>query len=703
MRAEERAIQARALGTPPRYRPIQEYGVIGDCRTAALVGPDGSIDWLCMPHFDSGALLLRLLDADKGGHFRVRPDGADTSTMTYLPGTNILETIFESSEGRLRLVDFMPVRRRQPRRKRRVLERVAHVLPGGQHSVRTHFEREIGNDVAAAHRVNRLATCLSGEATVEVALGVTFDYARRPADVARQPLGAGAAGAILSGGGDYLVFLVRRLPSHIAVPDHAPVALEGDGHELRVRVHLKAGERLVALIQYARSTAEAHKLMGELVGHDFDADLDETLHFWREWSTDCRYDGPYQEAVLRSALALKLCTFEPTGAIIAAPTTSLPEGIGGVRNWDYRYTWLRDSAFTLGALGELGYHGEARDYFHFLHDLQIDRGSDIRIMYSIRGDSGPQLAERTLDHLEGYRGSRPVRIGNGAADQRQLDVYGEVMDGAFSYAREEGYCRGRRAGEASRDLRDLSAMVADYVAHNWRDLDRGIWEVRGAPRTFVYSRAMCWVALDRACALAPLHEHNARRPYWDAVRAQIRADILAHGYDEALGSFTQSYGDKTLDAANLRLPLVGFLPAADPRMRSTIDVTHRGLKGPDGLLYRYRPAGAREGAGPSAEAGSSDDGLPGGEGAFLACTFWLVNDLCHLGRIDEAREHFEHLVECGSPLGLFSEEIDPDSGAMLGNYPQAFTHIGLINSAVAIERAIEGRLSTEADPSRRGK
>ncbi|MEO7000249.1 MAG: glycoside hydrolase family 15 protein, partial [Ktedonobacterales bacterium] len=455
-----------------------------------------------------------------------------------------------------------------------------------------------------------------------------------------------------------------------------------------------------AALNYARNETEARQILARLPRHDLDADLDETMSFWREWSAQCQYNGPYQEVILRSALALKLCTFEPTGAIVAAPTTSLPEDIGGVRNWDYRYTWLRDSAFTLGALGELGYYNEARDYFHFLHDLQIRDARDLRIMYSIRGETDGALDEQDLTHLEGYQGSRPVRIGNGAATQRQMDVYGELADAAFSYVRMSGYRHPHRLNESLRDLRHLTEMLANYVADHWQDEDRGIWEVRGAPRAFVYSRAMCWVALDRACRLADHHGHQKWQEHWSKVRELIHNDIATHGYSDQLQSFTQSYGDETLDAANLRMSLTRYLSADNPRMSSTITVTDRLLSGDHGLLYRYRPSGANKGDGKSdgkGGAGSSDDGLPGSEGAFLACTYWYVSNLCLQGRLGEARERFEQLLQYANPLGLFSEEIDPKSGALLGNYPQAFTHIGLINSAVLLQRAQEGRMEPITD------
>jgi len=662
----------------PRYRPIAHYGVIGDCRTAALVGPDGSIDWCCMPHFDDAAIFLRLLDADRGGYFRVRPLGATASAMAYLPSSNVLATTFNTPTGRLRLVDSMPIRPRG--RRRRFSPEIAALLSSLPHS--HDLEREAGNDVAAAHRINRLATCHFGEVDLEVALKVTFDYARQAAHIALQPVGSEAAAAILSAGGQYLVFLLRRLPSPAPLPRSPELHLTVEADVLHARIHLQAGERVIAALNNARDEAEAQALLGSLIGHDFDTDLDETLLYWRDWAARCRYHGPYQEAVLRSALALKLCTFEPTGAIVAAPTTSLPEAIGGVRNWDYRYAWLRDSAFTVSALEALGYRDEARDYLHFLHDLQLRSGSDLRVLYSILGHSGAQLAEHTLDHLEGYRGSRPVRIGNGAAEQRQLDVYGELLDAADNYVSQDGFREPHRAHEANRDLRALSAMVANYVEHHWQDLDRGIWEVRGPERAFVYSRAMCWVAMHRACTLATHngHEHHVAR--WSAVAQRIRDDVIAHGYNSELGTFTQAYGDRTLDAANLRLPLVDFLPVTDPRMRSTIEVTQAGLQGPGGFLYRYHPVGADGRQPPGMQL--ADDGLLGGEGAFLACTFWLVSDLCHLNRLEEARQLFERLLASASSLGLFSEELDPASGEMLGNYPQTYCHVGLIKAAVAL-------------------
>ena len=693
MHEDDRVITELGSDAGPRYWPIKQYGVIGDCRTAALVAPNGSIDWLCLPHFDSPAILCRLLDADRGGFYRVAPVDPSSSSMTYLPGTNILETTFQSGDGRLRLVDFMPIRKRS---RGGNLGHLAGVLLGrAARGAGSHLEREAGNDVAAAHRVARMATCVDGHVRMEITLKPTFDYARSPYDFELHTLSDDVVGAILASGERRLVFIARRLRTVTTPSDAGPVVLHCDQEHLRLRFDMSAGHSFVTAAQYARTPQEASDLLARLAEHSFESDLEETLAYWREWSAQCRYDGTYQYAVLRSALALKLCTFEPTGAIVAAPTTSLPEGIGGVRNWDYRYTWLRDSAFTLDALERLGYNNEARDYFHFLHDLQLSRGDDLRIMYGIRGETDGKLEERTLEHLEGYRGSRPVRVGNGAAMQRQLDIYGELLGSAHRYVIKNGYHH-EVAHRSLHDLRSLATYVADYVADHWQDTDRGIWEVRGAPRPFVYSRVMCWVALDRAIRLANHHGHERRVKRWSQARDAVRADVMAHGYDEQLGSFVQSYGSNVLDAANLRIPLTGFLPFDDPHIVGTIENSDRVLSASRALLYRYRTDTDGEAPSTMREADpGADDGLPGKEGAFLACGFWLVDTLCHLGRIQEARTRFEQLLSFAGPLGLFAEEADPDTGDLLGNYPQAFTHIGLINCAVTLQLAQQGSLDAD--------
>ncbi|HEV8191171.1 MAG TPA: glycoside hydrolase family 15 protein, partial [Ktedonobacterales bacterium] len=600
----------------------------------------------------------------------------------------VLQTIFTTAEAQLRLVDYMPIRPR--RRRSNLAERVTKLLPNNRQRPRANILRDIGNDVAAAHRIDRVLTCLEGHATIEVTVKATFDYARQTPEVVMHRLASGGVAAILGAGGRYLVLVLRYLPSGSADPPNHPIELDLHDAVVRARVPLATGHRLAAALNYARNEQEAQTILSTLVHRDFDADLDETLAYWHDWLALCKYDGPYQEPVWRSALALKLCTFEPSGAIIAAPTTSLPERIGGVRNWDYRYTWLRDSAFTLGALGRLGYFDEARDYFHFFHDLEVHDIHKLRIMYSIRGESGHELAEQELPHLEGYMGSGPVRIGNAAATQRQMDVYGELLDSVSSYLHQSGFRRGRRNAEPMHDLRALVELVADFVAEHWQADDEGIWEIRGHPRPFVYSRAMCWVALDRACQMAAHHGHEEHKDRWASVREEIRNEVLTRGYDQELSSFIQSYGARVLDSANFRLPLVGFIEAQEPQMASSIAVMKARLAGPQGLLYRYLPVASQP---EDSTQQSSIDGLPSGEGAFLTCTYWLIGSLCRLGQVEEARERFEQLLAYASPLGLLSEEIDPTTGALLGNYPQAYTHIGLINAAVNLQRAQQGEIN----------
>jgi len=566
------------------------------------------------------------------------------------------------------------------------------------------LEREIGNDVAAAHRVTRMLTCLEGAVPVELALKVTFDFARRATVIEHSVMNDDRASVILTTASHdrFLVLVIQAIHLTAEQAKLPPFSFSDDQQTLYLHTTVAAGEAIVAHLNYARTGEEAEALLAGLQNQSAGRDLEETLDYWRTWSSSCKYTGTYQHAVTRSALALKLCTFEPTGAIIAAPTTSLPEAIGGERNWDYRYTWLRDSAFTLDALGRLGYLGEARDYFHFLHDLQVKHAADLRIMYGIRGERGEQLTEHELTNLEGYRGSHPVRIGNGAATQQQLDIYGEVLSAACRYVDQEGF-KNHAVFGSERDIRNFVSETANFVVDNWQQMDRGIWEVRGEPRVFVYSRVMCWIALDRAAHMSERHGHHLDRLRWEATGAQIRADVLRHGFNEELDSFVQSYGTRVLDAANLRISLAGFLPWTDWRIRGTVQATKHALSMPNGLTYRYRTDPALDPAPDSRHPGLllpggdkpaelADDGIKGSEGAFLACGFWMVENLCYLGQVEEAREQFEALLQFAGPLGLFSEEVDPATGEQLGNYPQAFTHIGLINSAVTLQMAQEGTL-----------
>lgn len=695
-------VRARLEGTEPRYWAIEDYGVIGDCRTAALVAPNGSIDWLCLPHFDSQAALCRLVDADHGGYFQVRPRHDCDVAMRYLPASNVLESTFMSETGQVKTLDFMPIRKR--RSHERVFASLSSLAPTASHNQRAHLERDLGNDVAAAHRIDRIVTCERGEATIAISLKVTPDYAQRHARFALHVQYPHVVAATLYDDERqrFFVFVARPLSS--AAGAGAPGEFEVsvlDGR-LQASIDLHAGQRLGVALNFARDATEAQELLERLLTRDLDDDAAETLNYWQTWADQCAYRGPYVDAVLRSALALKLCTFEPSGAIVAAPTTSLPERIGGERNWDYRFTWLRDSSFTLQALGMLGYHSEARDFFHFLHDLGVHEGSQFRVLYTVRGDWDGAAQEKELEELEGYKGSRPVRIGNGAAEQRQMDIYGELADAALRYAQALGYCTGERVRESPRDLRGVASIIADFVADHWQDLDRGIWEERGPERAFVYSRAMCWVALDRALQITAgsvSHERSAR---WSDAARQIRDDIDTNGYNAQLGAFTQAYDIDAVDAANFRLALVDYLPTDNERLRDTITTTGRILSAHNALVYRYRPAGDQPEQS-SGEKANSDDGLAGNEGAFLACAFWYVSALALMDKLDEARERFERLIQFASPLGLFSEEVDANTGALLGNYPQAYTHIGLVIAAhhlwQATERAEEAERERQAQQS----
>ena len=685
----------RLEGTEPRYWPIEKYGVIGDCRTAALIAPNGSIDWLCLPHFDSQASLCRLLDADHGGYFQIRPQDVCDSSMRYLPASNMLETTFAAEQGRVTTLDFMPIRKRHVHEQ--ALAALSALTPNAAHSQRAQLERDIGNDVAAAHRIDRIVSCDEGEMVITVALKLTPNYARSHAQIDLRMEHRHTVAAILHDSeGNYFVFVARPMTGHAGVGEPEPLQVSALDGRLNANLHLRAGQRVGVALNFARNQREAEELLQQLLERDLDDDAAETLNFWQEWADQCAYEGPYVAEVLRSALALKLCVFEPTGAIVAAPTTSLPEDIGGERNWDYRYTWLRDSSFTLQALGTLGYHSEARDYFHFLHDLHLRHGDEFRVLYSLRGESDAACAEHTLSELEGYKGSQPVRIGNGAATQRQMDIYGELADAALRYAEALGYCTGSRARESPRDLRELLGVIADYVADHWQDLDRGIWEERGPERAFVYSRVMCWVALDRALRMTEGHASHERVARWKDVAQRIRDDIHTHGYSDQLQTFTQAYGEDAVDAANFRIALVGYLPPTDERLRHTITTTGRILTGDEALVYRYRP-GDDNHSDSKGDDTPTDDGLSGKEGAFLACAFWYVSNLAMIGEVDEARQRFERLLDYASPLGLFSEEIDASNGTLLGNFPQAFTHIGLINAARHLRMAEERARNRSGD------
>jgi alpha,alpha-trehalase len=601
------------VGGAGGYRPIGDYALIGDAHTAALVSRDGSIDWCCWPRFDSPAVFCRLLDARRGGWFRVGPIGRHSASRAYVDSTNVLTTTFETDSGRFRLTDFMPVER----------------LTEGHR----------GEDIAAGCRVLRLVEGLAGEPEVEVAFRPTFDFALAETTVAPHE-----HGALAHAGKEALALCC---PAELK-PD--------DAGALRGTLRVRPGERVWLSLVYTDAGPEALKVAPV----NYDDELKRTLGYWREWGDACRYEGPYAELVRRSALTLKMLTYEPTGALVAAPTTSLPERVGGVRNWDYRYTWLRDSSLILYALQLLGYEEEATDFFGWLDRLCVTCRGKLQIMYTIDGKS--EVTERTLDHLEGYRGSRPVRVGNAAFEQKQLDIYGEVIDAVYLYHE-------RTNRPVRREWWDEVKFMADQTIEGWREPDYGIWEVRGGPRQFLYSKLMCWVALDRAVRLAEQAGMGGDARRWKKAREEVRRAILAEGYDERLGAFTQSLGEPHLDASALVIPLTGFLPARDPRVRSTVERVRERLTA-DGLVYRYL----------------NEDGLPGDEATFALCSFWLVDNLSMQGRGDEARELFERIVGYANDLGLLAEEIDPATGELLGNYPQGFSHLALIRSALNISK-----------------
>jgi GH15 family glucan-1,4-alpha-glucosidase len=588
-----------------RYRTIADYAIIGDTRTAALVASDGSLDWWCCPRFDSPAIFCSLLDAEKGGRFRIGPQGQSTSSRAYVDATNVLTMTYSLAGGQYRLTDFMPIA-------------AATVRDG--HS-----------------RILRRVEGLAGEAEIDIEFRPTLDFGRAMTRIEMLPEGA------LARGGNATLLL------------RSPVPLQANGSDgAGARFRIKAGERLDFCLDYDVNAAGA-------VGKAADADhlLSETLDYWRDWAGRCTYRGPYRDLVQRSTLVLKLLTHAPTGAIIAAPTTSLPEEVGGARNWDYRYTWIRDSSLILHALMLTGYHDESHAFFSWLESLCIKCRGDLQIMYTV--DGGQELPEKLLPHLEGYRQSRPVRIGNAAAGQKQLDIYGELLDAAY-------FCFESMRPPRPELCRILSHL-ADQAAARWHEPDQGIWEVRSGPRHYLYSKLRCWVALDRALRLAQKGQLRGDIEHWRGARDDIRGAILAEGYDKELGAFTQAFGVKALDASALTIALLGFLPASDPRVRSTIARIREQLSS-HGLKYRYL----------------NEDGLPGAEAAFALCNFWLVDNLVLARQIDEARQVFEKTISYGNDLGLFSEEFDPLSGELLGNYPQGFTHLALIRSAVNLAK-----------------
>ncbi len=608
------------------YQPIENYGVIGDLHTVALVGLNGSIDWLCFPHFDSPSIFAAILDDKKGGRFQISPKAENiTYKQFYWPETNVLITRFLSNDGVGEIADYMPL----------------------EDPSRWHGQ----------HQLVRRVCVVRGTMYFRMGCRPAFNYARDPHEIVHCPEGVGFHSSALSLG------LTTKLP------------LKEDGQGgVFAEFTLREEESATFLLEQIPRASPCVDLVTETEAERL---FEGTVRYWRRWLSKCTYKGRWREVVHRSALVLKLLTYEPTGAIVAAPTCSLPEYVGGGRNWDYRYTWIRDAAFTLYALMRIGFTDEAARFIDWLearcHELEPD--GSLQTMYGI--DGRHDLGEEILGHLEGYRGSRPVRIGNGAYQQQQTDIYGELLDSIYLY--------NKYGTPISISLWKEVRRLLDWVCRNWQQKDHGIWEVRGDAQHFVYSKLMSWVALDRGLRLAEKRSFPADRDHWLKNRDAIYEEILTRGWSENLQAFVQYYGSESLDAANLLMPLVFFVSPTDPRMLKTIDAiksshTKNGLMS-DSLVYRYH-------------AKATVDGLEGDEGTFNMCTFWLVEAMTRSGRTDkrrleEARLIFEKMLGYSNHLGLYAEETGP-CGEALGNFPQALTHLALISAAFNLDRALTG-------------
>lgn len=605
---EPRQMTIRRLRVIPMsdamYTPIEEYGFIGNLETCALVGPSGSIDWFPFPHLESESIFAAILDPERGGRFCISPVEPFEASQQYRERTNVLETTFRTSDGIATVTDFMP--------------------PAGQ----------IDQPKQVLYRN---VTCREGPVDLDIEFDPRFDYGR-----AEMTFSATEAG-ICAESEETQVLL------------EAPIDLTILDNRVTGKISVEPGDSEWFLLRCPGA---------EDAATDPSTALAATTDYWTNWAHncdrvegDCAFGGSWHELAVRSGLVLKLLTHVDAGAIAAAPTTSLPEGIGGVRNWDYRFNWLRDAGFTVQALSNLGHSAEANEYFDwFMNVCQIDDPKELQPLYGLHGDV--DLTEQELDHLAGYRNSQPVRIGNAAADQRQLDTYGELL-----LAVDEMLQHDRSLDD---DEWDAVRSIVEYVQDAWTKPDAGIWEVRGGNKHFVYSKVLCWVALDRGIDIATRYGYDAPLDDWHDTRATIKEDVIENGYDDSVGAFMQAYGSNAIDATGLLLPIVGFLPFDDDRVQNTIAVIDDRLVEDDVLVQRY----------------DGDDGLPGGEGAFVLCSCWLIDALSLSGRVDDACDRFKRLMEYVNPLGLIAEEVAAGTETYLGNYPQAFSHIGIINSAL---------------------
>jgi GH15 family glucan-1,4-alpha-glucosidase len=613
---------------------IADHGIIGDLQTAALITTDGSVDWFCCPRFDSPSVFGALLDDERGGHFRIRPAGIDyTTKQMYFPDTAVLVTRFFSEAGVGQVLDFMP---------------------------------PAGSTATDNHRLVRMVQCVRGEMTFEVDVAPRFDYGRQAHRTETTE-----HGVVFTANGSALTLHVVREPG-----DEHKASVQLEDGDLHASLDLVAGEIRGLVLESAADGPPREVRVAEIREL-----FDETVRFWHSWLAGSTYTGRWREAVARSAITLKLMTYAPTGGLVAAPTAALPEQVGGERNWDYRYTWVRDASFSVHALLRLGFVEEAEKFAHWLGDRVRERvGSDsgpMNIMYRIDGSS--DLKEDVLDHWAGYRGSAPVRIGNGAAEQLQLDIYGEALDSIFE---------ADRAGLAL-PYQGWNAIsgVLNWLADNWDQPEEGIWETRGGRQAFTYGRVMCWVAFDRGVRMAIEHGRPAPLERWTAERDRIYQQVMERGFHASRQAFVQHYDTDVLDAALLRMPSVGFIDGRDPLWTSTLAAMDDELV-TDSLVYRYDPD-------------ASPDGLRGSEGTFSLCTFAYVDALTRAGRIDDARQAFEKMLTYANHVGLYSEEIAL-TGEQIGNFPQAFTHLALIDAAVTLDAALDQRAGASPERLRRG-
>jgi GH15 family glucan-1,4-alpha-glucosidase len=604
------------------YPLIADHGLIGDLQTAALVDTDGTLDWFCSPRFDSPSIFAALLDRSRGGHFSTRPlDQAFATKQLYLPETAILVTRFLTEGGVGELIDFMPT---------------------------------TGESASEQHRLVRMLRCVRGHISFNVEVAPRFDYGRRP-----HRLSLSGDGAIFDSGEIRLALSLIREEG-----DDRPGRYEATvGGDLHVSLSLEQGQMRGVVLETGPEVVPRVMRPPEVQQL-----VDDTAHFWHDWISQSTYAGRWREELQRSAITLKLLTYAPTGALVAAPTAGLPEQVGGERNWDYRYTWIRDASFSVHTLIRMGFADEAAAFSRWLREriieqLESDTGP-LNIMYRV--DGNPELHEEVLSGWEGYRGSHPVRIGNGAAGQLQLDIYGEALDAVYSLD---------RIGDGIGQPGWLAVCeLLEWLADNWDQPEEGIWETRGGRKDFTYGRLMCWVAFDRAIRLASAHGRPAPLARWIAERDAIYNQIMAKGWSAEREAFVQQYGDTVLDAALLKMPQVGFVAPSDPMWQSTLRAMDRELVS-DSLVYRYDPS-------------ASPDGLRGSEGTFSLCTFLYVDALARAGRVDEARLTFEKMLTYANHLGLYSEEIAV-TGEQIGNFPQAFTHLALIDAAITLNDCLD--------------